>query len=84
VLPILAAHPERRSLEAPLVVEREPQLPGIFPSFATHTTGSRGSASGRRDTEYMSAARDDTATASSNSATSSSPITKPRRLGVPE
>src|SRR6267378_3055197 len=61
VLPILATHPERRSFEAPPDVERETQLPGTLPSFATHATGSRGSASGRRETEYMSAARDDTA-----------------------
>jgi hypothetical protein len=36
-----------------------------------------------RETEYMSAASDETATASNNTASSSSPIMKPRRL-VPE
>jgi hypothetical protein len=71
-------------LEAPLAVARETQLPGSFPFFATHATGSRGSDSGRRDTEYIKAARDETATASSSNATSSSPITKPRRLRVPK
>src|ERR1700693_1194046 len=57
-LPIFAAHPERSSLEAPLAVERGTQLPGNFPFFATHSTGSC-DASGRRDTEYISAARDE-------------------------
>ena len=81
-LPLFAAHPERRSLDAPPTVEREEQLPAAAPLFATQATGSR--ASGRRDTEYISAAREDTATASSNSATSSSPIMKPRRSRFPD
>jgi hypothetical protein len=34
---------------------------------------------GRRETEYMRAAKEETATVSSNNAISSSPITKPRR-----
>ena len=79
--PLFAAHPERRSLDAPPTVERDEQLPGAAPLFATQATGSR--ASGRRDTEYISAAREDTATARSSSATSSSPIMKPRRSRFP-
>ena len=81
-LPLFAAHPERRSFEAPFAVERGEQLPGVAPLFATQATGSR--VSGRRDTEYISAAREDTATASSNSATSSSPIMKPLRSRFPD
>jgi hypothetical protein len=84
VVPTFVTHPERRSLDAPFCVARETHSLGSFPFFATHTTGSRASASGRRETEYINAARDETATASSSIATSSSPITKPRRLRVPE
>jgi hypothetical protein len=83
VVPIFAAQPDRSSLEAALCVGCGTQFPGNFPFFATHSTGSC-DASGRRDTEYISAARDDTATASSSNATSSSPITKPRRPRVPQ
>src|ERR1700681_1571925 len=57
--PFFSTHPDRRSLEAPTAVDREPQLPPVNPLFTTQDTGSR--ASGRRDTEYMSAAREDTA-----------------------
>jgi hypothetical protein len=83
-VPVFAAHPERRSLDALLCVECERQFPGSFPSLAAQAAGSLGSASGRRETEYINAARDETATASSSNATSSSPITKPRWLRVPE
>ncbi|MEA2761885.1 MAG: hypothetical protein QOD47_1169 [Gemmatimonadaceae bacterium] len=82
--PTLAAQPERKSFDAALCGECETQLPGNFPFLATHAAASRGSASGRRETEYINAARDETATASSSNATSSSPITKPRRLRFPE
>lgn len=83
-LPAFATHPERRSFEALLCVVCATQFPGSFPFFATHAAGSLESASGRRETEYISAARDETATASSSNATSSSPITNPRRLRVPK
>jgi hypothetical protein len=71
------SHPERSSLAGP------PAATGAavgthFPVaawLAVQTVSER--PAGRRETEYISAANDDTATARSNSATSSSPITKP-------
>jgi len=82
--PAFATHPARRSFAALVCAECETQLPGSFPFLATHAADSLCSASGRRETEYINAAKDETATASSSSATSSSPITKPRRPRVPE
>lgn len=82
--PFFSTHPERRSFDALLWVVCATQFPGSFPLFVAHAAASLGSASGRRETEYINAAKDETATASSSNATSSSPIMKPRRRRVPE
>jgi len=79
--PIRVAQPERRSLDGPpaaCAMHRGEEV-AFFP---THSVSSL-VAAGRRETEYISAAKVETATASSSTAISSSPITKPRRPRFP-
>ena len=71
------AHPERRSLDGPPAASMAGTHLPVAAALAEHSAAAR--AVGRRETEYMRAAREETATASSNNAISSSPITKPRR-----
>src|SRR6266699_6869836 len=74
------AHPDRNSFEAGVAVGAATagfsgtHLP-IAAALAEHSASAR--VVGRRETEYISAANEDTATASNNNAISSSPITKP-------
>ncbi|MDQ6872485.1 MAG: hypothetical protein M3037_10830 [Gemmatimonadota bacterium] len=77
-----AAHPVFSSLDAPPLLGASAQLPDEPGAFPAHVTGS---VVGLRETEYMSAANEDTATANSSNATSSSPMTSPRLrcLGEP-
>ena len=72
------AHPGRRSLDGPPAVGRAGTHLPVAAALAEHSASAR-AAPGRRETEYMSATSEETATASSNTATSNSPITKPRR-----
>src|SRR6478609_8336646 len=71
--PASVAQPERRSVAGPPPTERATHLPDRATLFATHSTSLR--AAGRCETEYISAARDETATASNRTAINSSPIT---------
>ncbi len=78
--PNRVAQPERRSLEGPpaaFVMHWGDEVAFV----PTHWASSR--IAGRRETEYISAANDETATASSSSAISNSPITNPRRPHLP-
>jgi hypothetical protein len=71
---------ERNSLAPPPVCARVAQFPVAIPPF-THATVARPiswRASPRCDTEYINAAREDTATASSRTASNSSPTMSPR------
>jgi hypothetical protein len=80
--PASVAQPERRSVAGPPPAERATHLPERATVFPAHSTSFR--AAGRCETEYMSAARDETATASSKTAINSSPITNPRRSPRPD
>jgi hypothetical protein len=71
------AQPDRRSLDGPPTTGAAGTHLPIAAALAAHSASAR--ATGRRETEYMRAAKEETATASSNTAISSSPITKPRR-----
>jgi hypothetical protein len=75
------AHPDRSSFDAGVAGTEAAGFSGthlpVAAALAVHAFSRRPAA--RAETEYISAASDDTATASSNNATSSSPITKPRR-----
>jgi len=71
------AHPERSSFDAGVAGAAGfsgTHLP-VAAALAAHSLSRRPAA--RAETEYMSAASDDTATARSSNATSSSPITNP-------
>jgi len=73
------AHPGRRSLDGPPAAAGRPgtHLP-VAAALAEHSVSARAPV-GRRETEYMSATSEETATVSSKTAISNSPITKPRR-----
>ena len=71
------AQPDRRSLDGPPTTGAAGTHFPVAAALAAHSASA--CAVGRRETEYMRAAKEETATASSNSAISSSPITKPRR-----
>src|SRR5258705_1281641 len=79
--PMRVAQPERRSLDGPPAAWAM-HLGEAVAFFPTHSVSSL-VAAGRRETEYIKAAKDETATASSSNAISSSPITKPRRPRFP-
>jgi hypothetical protein len=74
-VPVRAAHPVFSNLDATPLLGTSAQFPEEAADFPAHATGS---VLGRRETEYMSAASDETATANSSKATSSSPMTSPR------
>ena len=74
-VPLLAAHPVFSSLDATTLLGTSAQLPDEPAALPAHVVGS---VAGRRETEYMSAASDETATASSSKPTSISPMTSPR------
>jgi len=78
--PTRVAQPERSSVAGPPAA-RAMHLGDDVAFFPTQAGSSL--ATGRRETEYMRAAKDETATARSRSATSSSPITNPRRPRFP-
>ena len=71
------AQPDRRSLDGPPTTGAAGTHFPVAAAVAAQSVSA--CATGRRETEYMRAAKEETATASSNSAISSSPITKPRR-----
>jgi len=73
--PLLATHPERRSLGPPPGFAGAAQLLPAIPLRSVQALSALDSV--RCDTEYMSAAKDETATASTSTATSSSPIMRP-------
>src|SRR2546423_4460881 len=75
--PTLVAHPDRSSFEEPPSLERIDKHLADEAFLPTHSALS--AADGRRETEYMRAASEETATASSSSAINSSPMTNPRR-----
>jgi len=81
-LPIFVTHPDRRSLGPPPELTRAAQLLSAMPALSVHALTVFVSL--RRETEYMRAASEETATANNNTATSSSPIMKPRARRVPE
>ena len=71
------AQPDRRSLDGPPTAGAAGTHFPVAAALAAQSVSA--CAVGRRETEYMRAANEETATASNNSATSSSPMTKPRR-----
>ena len=77
--PVRVAQPERRSLDGPPAAFAMHSAELAF--VPTHAVSS--TVTGRRETEYMRAASEETATVRSRSAISSSPMMKPRRAAVP-
>jgi hypothetical protein len=71
------AQPDRRSFDGPPTTGAAGTHFPVAAALAAQSASAF--AVGRRETEYMRAAKEETATASSNSAISSSPMTKPRR-----
>ena len=71
------AQPDRRSFDGPPTTGAAGTHFPVAAALAAQSVSA--CAVGRRETEYMRAANEETATASSNSAISSSPMTKPRR-----
>lgn len=86
-VPSTVTQGDRNSFAPPPVCARGPQLADAAPFFPTHAAVAWPSScrvSLRCETEYIKAAREDTATASSSTATSSSPIMNPGPRGFLE
>ena len=77
--PVRVAQPDLKSLDGPpAAVERHSGELALVPTHAVSST-----ITGRRETEYMSAAKEETATVRSRTAINSSPMMKARRAVVP-